>query len=476
MWLAPGAVYEVSIYEKRGLSHLVRPSLGGPSSPQDVRYSLAHFPATYGTTGGKLFREKRVGEMRLPDVWVTGVGVERKVSVASALIRNVRLLDGPVEGHWDVEIRESRLRDIRAHRQADSATDIPVLDGGGMYLLPGLIDLHVHLVWDGSSDPVEQLSKESTEQTLLRAIRHAWETLAAGVTTVRDLGSVDDLAIDLARAVERGDVVGPRIVPSGQTIIMTGGHDPFWGIMVDGPQEALKATRRQVYRGAGVIKLSATGGVYGRTEGESVTHTELNFDEISTITSEAHKLGVPVAAHAIGHAGIRNCVEAEVDTIEHGQQLTPELANKLAAYGGALVPTLFVYRQIAQRTEVPEYARVKAKAILDEHKRAIEAAGAAIVRIGAGSDAGSPLTPHGSLIDELMALADTGFSPLETLRCATCEAARIIGLDGEVGSIEPGFVADLILVPQNPLEDLGHLRDVRAVWVGGGWFTVDSSP
>jgi imidazolonepropionase-like amidohydrolase len=396
-------------------------------------------------------------------------GVEHKDTVASALIKNVRLLDGrgPVEGRRDIEIREGLLRDIRAHRQGAPVTDIPVLDGRGMYLLPGLIDLHVHLVWDGSPNPVEQLCKESTEQTLLRAIRHARETLEAGITTVRDLGSVDDLAIDLSRAVERSDIVGPHIVPSGQTIIMTGGHDPFWGIMVDGPQEALKATRRQIYRGADVIKLSATGGVYGRTEGESVTHTELNSDEISTVTSEAHKLGVPVAAHAIGHDGIRNCVEAEVDTIEHGQQLTPALANKLATYGGALVPTLFVYRQIAQRPEVPEYARVKAKAIIKEHKRAIEAARAARVRIGAGSDAGSPLTPHGSLIDELMALADTGFSPLEALRCATCEAARIIGLDSKVGSIEPGFVADLILVPQNPLEDIGCLKDVRAACIGG---------
>jgi imidazolonepropionase-like amidohydrolase len=189
--------------------------------------------------------------------------VEHKDSVASALIRHVRLLDGRglVEGPRDIEIRESTLREITAHRQAHPATNIPVLDGGGMYLLPGLIDLHVHLVWDGSPNPLEHLSKESTEQTLLRGIRHARETLEAGITTVRDLGSVDDLAIDLSRAVERGDVVGPRIVASGQTIIMTGAHDPFWGIMVDGPQEALKATRRQIYRGADVIKLSATGGV-----------------------------------------------------------------------------------------------------------------------------------------------------------------------------------------------------------------------
>jgi imidazolonepropionase-like amidohydrolase len=388
---------------------------------------------------------------------------------ASALIKDVHLLDGRglVEGRRDVEIREGRLHDIREHRQADSTPGVPVFDGRGMYLLPGLIDLHVHLVWDGSPDPMQRLRKESTEQTLLGAVRRARETLEAGITTVRDLGSVSDLAVDLARAVERGDVVGPRIVPSGQTIIMTGGHDPFWGIMVDGPQEALKATRRQIYCGAGVIKLSATGGVYGRTEGESVTHTELNLDEIEAVTGEAHKLGIPVAAHAIGHDGIRNCVEARVDTIEHGQQLTPELAGELAAYGGALVPTLFVYRQIAQREEIPEYARVKAKAILEEHEKAVEAAISAGARIGAGSDAGSPLTPHGSLIDELLALADTGFSPLEVLKCATYEAARILGLDDEVGSIEPGLIADLLLVPRNPVEDLRTLYDVQTVWKEG---------
>jgi imidazolonepropionase-like amidohydrolase len=389
--------------------------------------------------------------------------------VVSTLIRNVRLLDsrGCAEDQKDVEIRDGRLHDVRPHWQADPTPDIPAFDGGGMYLLPGLIDLHVHLVWDGSPDPVDKLRKESTERTLLRAVRHARETLEAGITTVRDLGSVNDLALDLAHAVECGDVVGPRIVPSGQTIIMTGGHDPFWGIMVDGPREALKATRQQIYRGARVIKLSATGGVYGRAKGESVTHTELNPDEIGAVTGEAHKFGIPVAAHAIGRDGIKNCVEAEVDTIEHGQQLTPELAEELATYGGALIPTLFVYAQIARRPEIPEYARTKAKAIREQHRGAIEAAREAGVRIGAGSDAGSPLTPHGSLIDELLALVDEGLSPLEALRCATSEAARILGLDREVGIIEPGFVADLVLVAQDPLKDLGCLKDVRAVWTGG---------
>jgi imidazolonepropionase-like amidohydrolase len=168
-----------------------------------------------------------------------------------------------------------------------------------------------------------------------------------------------------------------------------------------------------------------------------------------------------------------------VDTIEHGQQLTPDLASKLAGYDGALVPTLFVYKQIAERPEIPEYTRVKAKAILGEHREAIQAARWAGVRIGAGSDAGSPMTPHGSLIDELVSLADAGLTPLEVLQSATHEAARILGMEEEVGSIEPGLTADLIIVPRDPLQDLRYLRDVRAVWargrlVGGGVWPTHS--
>jgi imidazolonepropionase-like amidohydrolase len=160
-------------------------------------------------------------------------------------------------------------------------------------------------------------------------------------------------------------------------------------------------------------------------------------------------------------------VKAGVDTIEHGQQLTPDLAAELAAYGGSLVPTLFVYRQIAERPEIPEYARAKAKALLSEHKGAIEAARSADVPIGAGSDAGSPLTPHGSLIDELLAFADAGFTPLEALRCATDRAARILGLGDKVGSIEPGHLADLMLVSDDPLEDVRSLRNAQHIWKEG---------
>ena len=393
--------------------------------------------------------------------------MSRDVRSVNLNFRDVRLVDQDQEraGLWDVEIRDGRIHAVLPASSSIPTSDLPVVDAKGAYLLPGLIDLHVHLVWDGGHDPVATVARERREETLLRAVGHAQQTLEAGITTVRDLGSVHDLAIDLAEAVERGHVVGPRIIASGRTIIMTGGHDPFWGIMADGPADVLKATRRQLYRGAAVIKVSATGGVYGRARGESVSDEELSYEELRIIVEEAHKHGIPVAAHAIGLSGIRNAVQAGVNTIEHGHQLTRELAADLAARDGTLVPTLFVYRQIAEQRGIPDYAQ--AKAIVDEHCRAVRLAQDAGLRIGAGSDAGSPLTPHGALIDELLALVDAGMSPGDALKAATRGAARVLGLGHELGQVAPGFLADLVLVPENPLLDLGRLRSISSVWKGG---------
>lgn len=386
-------------------------------------------------------------------------------------IRDVRLLDVDNDqeqpGTWNVDIRDGRIFSVYPCSELSSWSDHLVVPGHGAYLLPGLIDLHVHLVWDGGEDPVSSLASERPEQTLLRAVRHARETLEAGITTVRDLGSVHDFAVDLADAVNKGHIVGPRIFASGRTVIMTGGHDPFWGLMADGPDEVLKATRTQIYKGASVIKLSATGGVYGRQQGESALASELHADEIQVIVDEAHKHGIPVAAHAIGLSGIANAIQAGVDTIEHGHQLTEELAELLASQDGTMVPTLFVYQQIARLPGIPEYAQTKAKAIVDEHRNAVRVAREAKVRIGAGSDAGSPLTPHGALIDELESLVEAGLTVSEALRASTVDAARVLGQDGELGRIEPGYLGDLVLLDGNPLLNLGNLRLVIAVWKGG---------
>jgi imidazolonepropionase-like amidohydrolase len=383
------------------------------------------------------------------------------------VLNNVAVFDGTgtaARPRMRVEIAHGRIAEVGPARPADAERgDHEVIDLAGATLLPGLIDLHLHLVWDGSVDPVATNERDGVQLTVVKAVEHARRTLASGITTVRDVGSIEDIAITLARACARGFVAGPRIIASGQTLIMTGGHDPFWGIMVDGADEAVKAVRRQVYAEAGVIKLSATGGVYGRTSGEDVGQAELSQGEIEVICREAHRFGLKVAAHAIGEEGIANAVHGGIDTIEHGHFVTAELAAEMASRGTALVPTLFVYRQIASMPGIPAYAQEKAKAIVERHRLALRHAREAGVLIGAGTDAGSPLTPHPSLVEELLCLVDAGLTPAEALRSATGDAARILGLDQEIGTVEPGKAADLVAVDGNPASDLALLRDVRLV-------------
>jgi imidazolonepropionase-like amidohydrolase len=368
-----------------------------------------------------------------------------------------------------VEISQGRISSMGpALSEDDVPTQGAVLDLGAAALLPGLIDLHVHLVWSGSADPVTVTRNDGNQMTLIRAVANAHRTLAAGITTVRDLGSIDDIAITLSRAIDQGIVPGPRVVASGQTVIMTGGHDPFWGIMADGPAEVLKAVRRQIYLGAQVIKLSVTGGAYGRTEGEAVGHCELNFDEIEVACREAHKFGVKVAAHAIGEEGIRNAVSGGVDTIEHGHFLTPTLAQEMATRGCVLVPTLFTYRTLASDPSIPAYAQKKAKAIIGRHLEAMDIARAAGVSIGAGSDAGSPQIPHPVLVDELECMVRYAhMTPAEAIVTATSAAAGALGLANQIGRVAPGMAADLIAVNGDPTADVSALREVRMVMKSG---------
>lgn len=386
-------------------------------------------------------------------------------------ILNAQLFDGRRlrKGLWDVTCEDGIIWDVRPSGSSPRRRDgVRILDGSGCTLLPGLIDLHVHISWAAGDDPAVRLVRESPARSLLRATSNARITLDAGITTIRDLGSPDNQAIELARAIGDGIVVGPRIVSSGRTIIKTGGHDPFWGIMVDGPYEARKAARAQIFAGAGVIKVSATGGAYGRPSGESVDDVELLPDELAEIAHQAHQAHLRVAAHAIGETGIQNCLDAGVDTIEHGQFLTEAQADMMAKRGAALIPTVYVYRRLADAERVPPYAREKARAIVERHRLAVAIARAAGVPIGAGTDAGSVATPHPSLVDEIELLHEYGLTREEALASATGVAAEILGGAGEgIGNIEAGCTADLILVRGNPCEDFNALRNPSLVVKGG---------
>ncbi|KTG10151.1 amidohydrolase [Haloprofundus marisrubri] len=318
---------------------------------------------------------------------------------------------------------------------------------------PGLVDMHVHLVWDGSDDPVATLHTESEQDLVVRAVETARAQLAGGVTTVRDVGSVDDVAITVARAIRAGRIPGPRVLASGRTVIITDGHDPFWGRESDGPDECRRAVRELRGAGADLIKVSATGGVYGQAVGEDPGVAELSRAELDAIVDEAHRFGLPVAAHAVGTEGIRNAVEAGVDTIEHGNLMDDATLGSLVDAGLAYDPTLFVYREIATSDDVPPYARANAEGVAERHWEVFEAALAADARVIAGSDAGSPGTPHPSLHRELGCLVDGGMTESEALTAATLTAATELGVP-ELGVVEDGTSADVVGFAADPLADI----------------------
>lgn len=380
-------------------------------------------------------------------------------------LKNVGIVDvvnSRIIDNVNIRIREDRILDI-SRDEAAINDEHDVIDLQGCFAMPGLIDMHTHLIWSGGNDPVRTVEEEGLQVSLLRAASNARKTLEKGITCVRDIGSNDDVTLSLATAVNKGYLPGPRIVSCGCTIIMTGGHDPFWGKEADGKDEMVKAVRRQVYKGAKVIKISATGGVYGRQEGEEVGTAELTQEEIKAVCGEAHRFGLKVAAHAISEEGVWNCINAGVDTIEHGHFLAQDAMTVMKEKGMYWIPTIYVYRQIAEGKDLPEYAVEKAKKIVGIHRQAFGEALRLNLPFACGSDAGSPNTPHGSLLDEIEYMLEYGGEPFQVLQAATLTAARAIGMERDIGSLEVGKKADILVLNGNPIDSIDNIRDRRVV-------------
>lgn len=222
----------------------------------------------------------------------------------------------------------------------------------------------------------------------------------------------------------------------------------------------------KVYKGARLIKVSATGGVYGRTEGEEVGQSELRPEELRAICDEAHRLHRRVASHALGERGVEDSIEAGCDTIEHGIFASEGILRRMAREGRFLTPTLAIYRKIAEGWG-PEYAKVKAQACIARHRETFAMARALGVPIAAGSDTGSPGMPHPALFDELDEMAAQGMPPLEVIRAATQANARALGMEDRLGTVEPGKLADLLIVERNPAEAIAAVKAPWGVMQGG---------
>lgn len=402
------------------------------------------------------------------------------------MLQNVHLIDGTGEtprGPVNLTVRDGRIASIaslkRPSRRGQNQPVVPapgarVLDLDGAYVAPGLMDAHVHLTATGLVSLMDDLRESTPTLLAIRAIGEARKTLLGGFTTVRDAMADFGVAIDLGRAVERGMIPGPEVFAAGHGLSITGGHgDPQNGFpeeavqvnapgVVDGPDEARKAARREIRRGARALKLFATGGVL--SFGDSPTSRGLTEEEMRAAVEEAHNVDIPVLAHAQGTQGIKNAIRAGVDSIDHGIYLDAEAADMMAEQGVAFVPTLAAVAQIVQHpghAAIPPWALEKARAAYDRHLEAVRMALRAGVTFVLGTDAGTPLNFHGENGQELALMVENGLTPGQAIQAATANAARL--LHSEAGILAEGRPADLVVTRENPFLDIGALADAKRI-------------
>jgi len=383
---------------------------------------------------------------------------------------SVALFDGrTLKTKQGVLVADGRIRWVGAHARAPKAAAAATeVDGRGMTQTPGLIDCHVHLCFDGSADFAGEAREMTTDAVAtVKAVRNAARTLEHGVTTVRDLGGRGDAVIQVGRAVERGIVPGPRVLAAGRALTITGGHGHTLGIAreVDGPDAVRRAVREEIRAGATAIKVIATGGVL--TPGITADFTAFTPEELEAAVDEARTWGRVVAAHAIGPTGILQAIAAGVDSIEHGSMLTAEGARLMKERGTFHVPTISAIRGMVEHPdEVPAYAVEKATMLADLAREGFRRSIRAGVRIACGTDAGTPFNPHGNTPLEIVRMVEWGLTPLKAMRAATSGAAELLRTS-EVGTVEVGKAADLVLFGASPLEDIRAVLEPRTVMKAG---------
>ncbi len=358
----------------------------------------------------------------------------------------------------------------------DNAT---LLDLSNKFVLPGLMDMHVHLLFELGPNSRADALTVTTSMSALRGALHARRTLHAGFTTVRDLGGDPEAIYALRDSVDRGWVPGPRILAAGSALAATGGHGDVDGYkaellelwtpetICDGPFDCRRATRHAVKYGADWIKITATGGVLSDTA--TGTGQQMTEDELREIMDTAHGLGIKVAAHAHGTDGINAALRAGVDSIDHGSFLNRESIKLFEETGAYLVPTLLPsYKIPAQMENNPFFTdaiKEKANAASTASKANFSSAFRDNVKIAFGTDTG--VTKHGYNSEEFALMVENGMSPMQAIHAATVAAADLIDRTESLGTIEPGKLADIIAVDENPLDDISVLENVSVVIKNG---------
>jgi imidazolonepropionase-like amidohydrolase len=348
---------------------------------------------------------------------------------------------------------------------------LPVPEGAVRFeaacVTPGLINCHAHFEGSGETQFAHIFVLTTPTQRAYACAENARKALEAGVTTVRELGSTERLAIDLRDAIAAGRLPGPTILAAGRAVCMTGGHGWFVGRESDGPLDVRKAVREQRRDGADCIKFIATGGVL--TKGAVPGITQLDEDELRAGIAEAHVHGMRTAAHAIGTEGIKNALRAGIDSIEHGHLIDAEGIALMRERGAYLVPTLAAVRCITEAgtdAGLPDFVLRKAAEIAEHATDNLRAARAAGVRFAGGSDAGTPFNYHDAYWYELELMQTMlGMSAREALHAATLHAADLLGTPR--GKIEVGAAADLLFLARDIESDVKAFREPAVVIKAG---------
>lgn len=393
------------------------------------------------------------------------------------LIHNGTLIDGrggsPLP-NAAVLVKENQIQAVgRKTELSLPDADLVMVDAQGGFILPGLIDTHVHVMLEGF-DIVKRVSTPFSLK-FYQAMDRMRRTVEAGITSVRDAGGAD---LGVKQAVEQGLVLGPRLQIAVSVLTITGGHGDSWmpsgsdlalfatypGMpdgRCDGVDEVRKKVRQILRAGAEVIKVCATGGVLSPTDHPEFT--QFTLEELQAMVQEGeYRRGVKVMAHAQGAEGIKNAVRAGIHSIEHGIYLDDECIDLMLEKGTFLVPTLLAPLAVLEAAEanqsMPEWGVRKARETIEVHSQNMARAHEAGVRIAMGTDAG--VMPHGTNLRELGLMCDIGMSAMESIVATTRVAAECLGWQDRVGTVEAGKLADVIVTKTDPLADIRSLEDV----------------
>jgi len=424
--------------------------------------------------------------MRLPcRLLVTGAALlATALAPAKTLIHAGSLIDGradTVRKAVTLTVEGERLTGLADGYTAPAAGDT-VIDLKGATVMPGLMDMHVHITGEqsGQAGYAERFYLNPAD-VALRATTYAKKTLLAGFTTVRDCGAGDKLNLSMRDAITKGWVDGPRIFAAG-SVSTTGGHgDGTNGLnskiqhlldeesngIANGADEIRRVVRQRYKDGADFIKIAATGGVLSLAKsGQAPLFTE---DEVNTVVLTAKDYGLKVAAHAHGDVGMQRAIKAGVVSIEHGTYMSDETIALMKQHGTYYVPTISAGRFVAEKSKIDGYfpviVRPKAAAIGPLIQATFQRAYAAGVKIAFGTDQG--VAPHGDNAKEFIYMVEAGMPPMKAIQSATLEAAKLIEMDKDLGTVESGKIADLVAVPGDPLADISLMTKVSFVMKAG---------